>query len=114
MARLATVTAVSRRAASARSTSDGTASRSFQEKPQGDGGWINGGFFVLSPEVLDYIDGDDTIWEQEPLERLAARRPADGVRSTTASGSRWTRCATSIHLEELWAERHGAVEGLVS
>jgi glucose-1-phosphate cytidylyltransferase len=47
---------------------------SFQEKPMGDGGWINGGFFVLSPGVLDYIDGDGTVWEREPLERLAKER----------------------------------------
>ena len=39
----------------------------FYEKPQGDGGWINGGFFVLSPEVVDRIEGDHTIWEKEPL-----------------------------------------------
>jgi len=45
--------------------------RSFQEKPQGDGSWINAGFFVMSPKVIDYIHGDDTIWEREPLERLA-------------------------------------------
>lgn len=44
---------------------------SFQEKPQGDGSWINGGFFVLSPHVIDYIDGDDTVWERGPMERLA-------------------------------------------
>lgn len=43
----------------------------FHEKPQGDGGWINGGFFVLSPRVGDYIEGDDTVWEREPMERLA-------------------------------------------
>ncbi|EQD50426.1 glucose-1-phosphate cytidylyltransferase [mine drainage metagenome] len=43
----------------------------FLEKPEGDGGWINGGFFVLSPRVLDYIAGDDTNWEREPLEKLA-------------------------------------------
>ena len=43
----------------------------FKEKLQGDGGWINGGFFVLSPKVLDYIDGDNMFWEREPLERLA-------------------------------------------
>ena len=47
---------------------------SFREKPEGDGGWINGGFFVLSPEVLDYVAGDDTVWEREPLERLAKER----------------------------------------
>ena len=43
---------------------------SFQEKPEGNG-WINGGFFVLSPTVIDYIEGDHTVWEGEPLERLA-------------------------------------------
>jgi glucose-1-phosphate cytidylyltransferase len=45
---------------------------SFDEKPQGDGAWINGGFFVLSPEVLSYLAGDQTVWEGEPLEQLAA------------------------------------------
>jgi glucose-1-phosphate cytidylyltransferase len=44
----------------------------FTEKPKGDGGWINAGFFVLSPGVIDYIDGDDTVWEQGPITRLAA------------------------------------------
>jgi glucose-1-phosphate cytidylyltransferase len=43
----------------------------FEEKPQGDGGWINGGFFVLSPGAIDYVDGDSTLWEREPMERLA-------------------------------------------
>lgn len=43
----------------------------FEEKPQGDGAWVNGGFFILSPQVIDYIDGDDTFWERRPLERLA-------------------------------------------
>ena len=45
---------------------------SFTEKPEGDGAWINGGFFVCEPQVLDYIEGDDTTWEAEPMERLAA------------------------------------------
>ena len=44
----------------------------FREKPDGDGAWINGGFFVLEPRVLDFIDGDDCTWEGEPLERLSA------------------------------------------
>ncbi|MCP3671478.1 MAG: glucose-1-phosphate cytidylyltransferase [Gammaproteobacteria bacterium] len=44
---------------------------SFQEKPAGDGAWINGGFFVLEPSVLEYITGDDTVWEEEPLQQLA-------------------------------------------
>jgi glucose-1-phosphate cytidylyltransferase len=43
----------------------------FEEKPRGDGGWINGGFFVLSPKVLDLIEGDTTVWEAEPLQNLA-------------------------------------------
>jgi glucose-1-phosphate cytidylyltransferase len=44
----------------------------FLEKPAGDGSWVNGGFFVLEPETLDVIDGDETVWEREPLERIAA------------------------------------------
>jgi glucose-1-phosphate cytidylyltransferase len=44
---------------------------SFHEKPEGDGGWVNGGFFVLEPDVIDYIDGDDTVWERGPMARLA-------------------------------------------
>jgi glucose-1-phosphate cytidylyltransferase len=47
---------------------------SFREKPQGDGAWINGGFFVLEPAVMDYITGDSTVWEQEPLQKLAQDR----------------------------------------
>ena len=45
--------------------------KSFVEKPQGDGGWINGGFFVLSPKAIDYIEDDLTVWEREPMQRLA-------------------------------------------
>ena len=45
---------------------------SFEEKPQGDGAWINGGFFVLEPQVLDLIDGDHSVWEQDCLPRIAA------------------------------------------
>ena len=50
---------------------DGTTIQSFQEKPTGDGAWINGGFFVLSPKVLELINSDDVAWEKEPLETLA-------------------------------------------
>lgn len=46
----------------------------FQEKPDGDGGWVNGGFFVLDPSVIDMIEDDDTVWEQDPLSRLARER----------------------------------------
>ncbi|WP_103108195.1 glucose-1-phosphate cytidylyltransferase [Brevibacillus reuszeri] len=45
--------------------------RGFQEKPNGDGGWINAGFFVLEPDVFSYLDGDETVFEREPLEQLA-------------------------------------------
>jgi len=51
---------------------EGSAVRSFREKPMGDGGWINGGYFVLAPSVLDDIEGDATHFEREPLEALAA------------------------------------------
>ena len=44
--------------------------KTFEEKPEEDGGWINGGFFVLSPKVLDYIEGDDVMWEHAPMRRL--------------------------------------------
>jgi len=46
----------------------------FREKPLGDGAWINGGFFVLEPKVLDYIKGDQAVWEREPMERLAREK----------------------------------------
>jgi len=52
----------------------GTLITTFEEKPRGDGSLINGGYFVLSPRVFDYIDGDDTVWERGPLERLARER----------------------------------------
>jgi len=44
---------------------------SFLEKPKGDGSWINGGYFICEPEIFQYINGDDTIWEKDPMERLA-------------------------------------------
>ena len=50
---------------------DDTSVRHFHEKPDGDDAWINGGYFVLEPEVIDYIEGDKTTWEQEPMKRLA-------------------------------------------
>ncbi len=55
---------------------------SFHEKPTGSGAWINGGFFVLEPEVIDYIDGDGTTWEREPLERLADAGQLSAYRHT--------------------------------
>jgi glucose-1-phosphate cytidylyltransferase len=71
---LATVTAVQPPGRWGVLTTDDRKVTGFQEKPDGDGGWVNGGFFVLSPRVIDYIDGDQTSWEGPPLERLARDR----------------------------------------
>jgi len=69
--RIATMTAVRPPARYGHLTTDGDRIVEFTEKPQLGEGWINGAFFVLEPEVFDYIDNDDTQWEREPLERLA-------------------------------------------
>jgi glucose-1-phosphate cytidylyltransferase len=69
--KLATLTAVRPRARFGRLELDGDRVETFEEKPEGREGWINGAFFVLEPGVFDYIDGDDTLFEREPLERLA-------------------------------------------
>jgi glucose-1-phosphate cytidylyltransferase len=69
--KLATVTAVQPPGRYGSLLMEGSSVRGFVEKPRGDGAWINGGFFVLSPECLRYIDGDNTSWEQEPLARIA-------------------------------------------
>jgi glucose-1-phosphate cytidylyltransferase len=69
--RLATVTAVRPPARFGALALDGDRVASFSEKPQGGEGWINGGFFVLEPGVLDYLDGDATVFEQDALETLA-------------------------------------------
>jgi glucose-1-phosphate cytidylyltransferase len=74
---------------------------SFQEKPEGDGAVINGGFFVLSPEVIDYITDDRTIWEQDPLQRLAE----EGNLAAFHHDGFWQPVDTlrdKIYLEELW------------
>jgi glucose-1-phosphate cytidylyltransferase len=69
--RLATVTAVQPPGRFGSLEIAGENVAGFVEKPHGDGGWINGGFFVLSPEVINYVEGDQTYWEREPMERLA-------------------------------------------
>lgn len=83
---------------------DGEAVTSFQEKPTGDGGWINGGFFVLEPSVIDYIVGDETTWEAEPLRDLAR----DGQLSAFQHAGFWQPMDTlrdRNYLEELWRTR---------
>jgi glucose-1-phosphate cytidylyltransferase len=73
----------------------------FKEKPSADGGWINGGYFVLNPKALDYIAGDDTMWEQQPMERLAR----DGQLAAFTHRGFWQPLDTlrdKIKLNELW------------
>jgi glucose-1-phosphate cytidylyltransferase len=80
----------------------GNSVTSFQEKPQGDGGWINGGFFVLSPKVLDYLVDDSTVWEREPMEQIAS----SGQMSAYFHTGFWQPMDTlrdKNHLEALWA-----------
>ena len=71
--KLATVTAVQPPGRYGALNRDNDLVTGFVEKPKGDGGWINGGFFVLSPECFDYIDSDDTPWEQKPLRDIAIK-----------------------------------------
>jgi glucose-1-phosphate cytidylyltransferase len=99
--RLATVAAVQPPGRYGALQIDGDMVRSFVEKPRGDGGRINGGFFVLSPRVIDYIDGDQISWEDGPLERLAAEdqlmafthdgfwQPLDTLRDKTQLEAFW-------------------------
>jgi glucose-1-phosphate cytidylyltransferase len=73
----------------------------FHEKPGGDGAWINGGYFVLEPEVIDYIADDSIMWEQEPLTKLAH----DGQLSAYKHSGFWQPMDTlkdKNYLEELW------------
>lgn len=75
--------------------------KSFKEKPQGDGSWINGGFFVCEPSVIDYISGDSTIFEKEPLENMAI----EGQLYTHKHEGFW-QCMDTVrdknYLNELW------------
>jgi glucose-1-phosphate cytidylyltransferase len=82
---------------------DGKIVTSFIEKPQGDGGMINGGFFVLSTKVIDYIDGDTTIWEKEPLNKLAHMEQL----SAYSHNGFWQPMDTlrdKVLLEKLWLD----------
>ena len=75
--------------------------QSFEEKPQGDGAWINGGFFVLEPGVMNYVDNDLSVWEKEPMEKLAH----DGLLSAYRHHGFWQNMDTlrdKMYLEKLW------------
>ena len=81
---------------------EGQKIRSFQEKPRGDGAMINGGFFVLSPDVINLIRDDTTVWERDPLETLASQ----GQLGAYQHNGFWQPMDTlrdKVHLEELWA-----------
>lgn len=99
--KLATITAVRPPARFGGLSFEGDRVVEFTEKPQTGAGWINGGFFVLEPEVLDYIDGDDSIWEREPLERIAA----DGELMAYKHSDYWQPMDTlreKHYLQDLW------------
>lgn len=99
---LATVTAVQPPGRFGALNLDGRHVTSFEEKPHGDGGWINGGFFVVSRRALDYIDADHTVWEREPMERLAREREL----SAYLHRGFWHAMDTlrdKNYLESLWA-----------
>ena len=75
---------------------------SFMEKPEGEGGWVNGGFFVVEPDVLSYVEGDSTVWEREPIESLAR----EGKLSAYRHEGFWHPMDTlrdKMVLEEHWA-----------
>lgn len=103
--RKATVTAVAPPGRFGALEFDGDMVRSFREKPTGDGGLINGGFFVADPSVLDLVEGPGTLWEREPMERLAS----SGELVAFRHDGFWQPMDTlrdKLHLEELW--RQGA------
>lgn len=100
--RLATVTSVQPSGRfGALELEEGNEVKGFQEKPKGDGSWINAGFFVMQPEVFDYIENDDTILEKEPLEQLAK----NGELYSYKHNGFWQPMDTlrdKNHLEDLW------------
>jgi len=100
--KLATVTAVQPPGRYGALITDGSVVTGFQEKPPGDGAWINGGFFVLSPEVINFIEGDASSWEDGPLETLATKNE---LRAFEHRGF-WQPMDTlrdKNHLEGLWS-----------
>jgi glucose-1-phosphate cytidylyltransferase len=100
--RLATVTAVQPPGRFGAMRIEGSSVAAFEEKPRGDGAWMNGGFFVLSPEVASYLESDATVWEQAPLRGLAR----DGQLSSFRHDGFWHPMDTlrdRNELEQLWA-----------
>lgn len=98
---LATVTAIQPAGRFGSLEIAGARVKSFLEKPQGDNRWISGGFFVCEPEVFDYIDGDQTVWEREPLETLAAREQLS-VHKYEGFWASMDTMRDKTYLDELW------------
>jgi glucose-1-phosphate cytidylyltransferase len=99
--RLATVTAVQPPGRFGVMEIGGDIVHNIKEKPHGDGSWINGGFFVLSPRVIDYIEGDATIWERDAMERLAQERQLNAY----CHNGFWQPMDTlrdKFYLDDLW------------
>jgi glucose-1-phosphate cytidylyltransferase len=100
--KLATMTAVQPPGRFGAIDMDGQSIIRFKEKPQGDDNWINGGYFVLSPKVIDYITDDNTFWEKEPIEQLAR----DNLIDAFVHEGFWQPMDTlrdKVYLDELWA-----------
>jgi glucose-1-phosphate cytidylyltransferase len=100
--KLATVSAVRPLARFGALVIENSLVRRFEEKPATEGGFINGGFFVVSPKAIDYIASDATLWEKEPMERLAA----DGQMAAFEHAGFWQPMDTlrdKNHLEDLWS-----------
>ncbi|HVV62575.1 MAG TPA: glucose-1-phosphate cytidylyltransferase [Pseudolabrys sp.] len=100
--RLATVTAAQPPSRFGMLDIEGGKVTGFKEKPDGEGGWVSAGFFVLSPKVGDYIAGDETLWEREPLERLAAAGEL-GVHLHRGFWQPMDTLRDKMLLESLWA-----------
>lgn len=105
--KLATVTAVQPLGRFGSLDISGQTITGFKEKPRGEGGWINGGYFVLSPKVIDYIDDDSISWERQPMERLAG----EGQLSAFRHEGFWQPMDTLREknmLEDLWTSGKAA------
>ena len=97
----ATVTAIQQRGRFGNIEMENDLVKHFKEKPLGDGSWVNGGFFVLEPQIFDYLEDDNTVWEREPLEKLSINNQLSAYKHTGF----WHAMDTlrdKVELEEMW------------
>ena len=102
--KIATVTAVQQRGRFGNIEMENELVKHFKEKPLGDGSWVNGGFFVLEPQIFDYLEDDNTVWEREPLEKLSINNQLSAYKHTGF----WHAMDTvrdKVELEEMWKTR---------